>query len=231
MYPNLFGNPALKMYDWIGVLGYFVILGFFLWKKTWSYRRWRMVLPLVVQLITYTFAGERFAALLPGRSTEFFGYLLISAVSMALAALTMGESPRRWLDDTAPLYLGLASMLKISCFCSGCCHGFPWAYGFYNLAHQQIEFPIQLVEVALYALLAMCVMRYRAQPGQRFALGVAGYAVVRFAVQFFRADQPAFSHFHRMSLLFVLAGGLLWVLWSKKATEQKTEGNREQGQE
>lgn len=219
MYPNLFGNPALKMYDCIGVLGYFIILGFFLWKKAWPYCRGQRVLPLVVQLITYTFAGERFAMLLSGRSTEYFGYLLISAVGMVLAALAMGESPRRWLDHTVPLYLILASVLKTSCFCSGCCNGFAWAYGLYNHSTQRAEFPIQLVEAALYAVAAVWLMRYQGRPGRRFALGVTGYAALRFVVQFFRADQPMFSLFHWMSFGFFVLGVvalLLEIVWHKK---------------
>lgn len=225
MYPTLFGISALNMYDIIGVLGYAFIIGFYLFKKnrgTW----WRGALLMLVQLVAYTFAGARMATLLVGRNTEFFGFLTVSALGVALAALSLGENPLHRLDSTVPLYLMLAAVLKFSCFCAGCCNGHPWIYGLYNQRHHQPEFPIQLVEAALYGLLLLALWRYQGRAGQRFWLCVLGYAGVRFAVQFFRADIPVFSPFHWMSLLFFGVGVLGWLVC--RFLPVKTEENEEE---
>ena len=232
MYPNLFGNPSLGMYDIIGVLGYLLILAYFLWKKTWSPaldvetpkkgKVWLTLLPLLVHLITYTFGGKQLGGVV-NRATEFFGYVAVSAVAMALAAATLGAKPLEWLDKTTPLYLLLASVLKLSCFCGGCCYGRVWVYGLYNYLHQQWEFPIQLVEAAVYGLLFVLLSRYQGRPGVRFALFLTGYAGVRFIVQFFRADMAVFSSFHWMSAVFFAIGVVCWTLFSVNCKKSEQE--------
>ncbi len=219
MYPDLFGNPALEMYNLIGALGYGLLLFFFLCRKTWptdcgvgEKRRAVMVgLPLLVHLVGYTFGGRLLASLV-NRGSEFLGYVAVSALGMVLAAVALGARPLRWLDTTVPLYLSAAALLKLSCFCAGCCRGLPWAYGLYNHQTQQLEFPIQLMEAVLYGALCLLFCRYKGRPGQRFALFLTGYAAVRFAVQFFRVDRAVFTPFHWLSAVFFAVGGLMWVL-------------------
>ncbi len=226
MYPYLFGHPDLWMYDLIGALGLVMLPVFFLWRRTWPVRLggaakehiaryagcdavplwgrprfWAVLstaLPLLIHLVFFALGGERFAALV-GRTTEFFGYVLLSAVGMTLCAGALGYAPWRWLDRTVPLYLSMATVLKLSCFCAGCCYGLPWEHGLYNHKTGQIQFPIQLVEMALYGVLLVVLTRYKGRPGRRFLLFLAGYGGVRFLIQFFRADRPIFSGFHWMS--------------------------------
>ena len=215
MYPQLFGVPTLKMYDLIGVLGYVLIAVFFLCSKQrrdfFSGGKGGVWVPLAVHGIAYTFGGVKLGGFI-GRGTEFFGYVAFSALAMVLAAVVAESHPLRWLDRTAPLYAALAAVLKLSCFCGGCCYGYPWANGLYNQFTKQQEVPIQLVEVGLYGALLLVLLRYRGRTGQRFALFLAGYAAVRFAVQFFRADVAVFTPFHWMSAAFVGVGVLLWVV-------------------
>ena len=232
MNPYLFGDQFLTSYDFIGILGYIILFLFLFFNKSRFYAdaslsapstkpaRWlAFVVLLTVHLVTYTFAGMRVGVWL-GRATEFFGYVGISAVGMVLAAVTMGFSPLKWLDRTVPLYLLLAATLKTSCFCAGCCYGLPWAHGLYNARMDQTQFPIQLVEMAAYAVLLCLLCRYRGRDGQRFALFVAGYAAIRFGVQFFRGDRAVFSAFHWMSAVFAAIGVAMWVIcalfWRKK---------------
>ena len=219
MYPTLFG---LALYDVIGVLGYLLILLFFLRRRNRIMfsrgGKGGVWIPLAVHLFFYTLGGAKLGDLM-GRATEFFGYLLLSAVAMVLAALMQGQHPLRWLDRTMPLYGCLAAALKLSCFCGGCCNGRAWEYGLYNQHTQQREFPIQLVEMAAYALLTLLLRRYKGRKGQRFALLVCGYAATRFVVQFFRADVAVFTAFHWMSAAFFAVGGVMWLLcelWHRK---------------
>lgn len=210
MYPLLLDNPALRMYDLLGLLGYALIIFFFLIKRnrlaTWG----QTLLLLAVHLMAYTFGGEWLGDFV-GRGTEFFGYVAVAALGTVLAVVAVGGQPLHWLDKTVPLYLTLASALKMSCFCSGCCNGYPWVYGLFNQQTGQREFPIQLAEAAVYGLLLWLLMRYQGSPGQRFALFLTGYAGARFAVQFFRVDMPLFSGFHWMSAVFCGVGVVLFA--------------------
>lgn len=236
MYPHLFGNSELLMYDLIGILGYLLIVPYFLWKKTWPVtldgettakrRALLTLLPLLVHLVSYTFGGLRLAALVE-RGTDFFGYVAISALGMVLAAVALGARPLNWLDKTAPLYPATAAVLKFSCFCAGCCYGLPWDGGLYNHRTQQREFPIQLVESALCMVLCLLISRYKGRPGQRFALFLTGYAGVRFMLQFFRGDLGAFTPFHWMSGAFLAIGVVLWVAVTVAGKAKKPEEREE----
>lgn len=224
MYPYLFGNQALGMYDLLGVLGYVIILAFYFFKRN-RLPTWRQTLVVMaVQLIAYTFGGVKLAGFV-GRGTDFYGFLTVSALGLVLAAASFGQSPLRWLDNAVPLYLFSASVLKLSCFCGGCCNGYPFAYGLYNRSTLRTEFPIQLVELVAYGLLLWWLIGYRGRPGQRFFRCLTGYAAVRFAVQFFRADRPVFSAFHWMSAVFFALGvlGLVLVSWWSGKTKTPSE--------
>ena len=253
MYIYLFGISDLRMYDVIGALGLLIVVFFFLNRKWWprelgavakehiaayadrtplplrgKEQYWLVlgaVVPMVVHLVFYMLGGERFANLaLAGRATEFFGYIVTSAVGMALAAGALGYAPLRWLDRTAPLYLVMASVLKLCCFCAGCCNGLLWEHGLYNHKFHQTEFPIQLVELALYAGLLLPLARYKGAPGRRFSLFLTAYAAVRFVVQFFRVDRPLFSAFHWMSAVFFAVGVLAWVLCGVLSQKMQSKG-------
>lgn len=105
-------------------------------------------------------------------------------------------------------------MLKLSCFCQGCCNGLPWQYGWYNATAARREFPIQLVEKVIYAALLWILSRPRAmgRPGYRFAYFLMGYAACRFAVQFFRSDMAPFTLFHWVSAAVFAVGVIYWVV-------------------
>lgn len=223
MYPYFFGISDLRTYDVIGVLGYGLLIWYLLDKKTRPARAdrvgksafWAVCLPLAVHLMAYTFGGNRLGDWI-GRGTDFYGYVAVSAAGTVLAAYVLEERPAVWLDRTVPLYLAVASALKIGCFCGGCCEGMPWRWGLYNQQTGRTEFPIQLVEMAVYALLLVLLSRYRGRDGQRFALFLMGYAAVRFAVQFVRTDVAVFSLFHWLSAVVFGIGALCLCVFHVK---------------
>jgi phosphatidylglycerol---prolipoprotein diacylglyceryl transferase len=81
--------------------------------------------------------------------------------------------------------------------------------------------PVQLYEAALAFVLAVCIhlsFRRRRNPGDLFWVMMAGYGIIRFAVEFFRADNsPAYwglTISQAISVLFIILGGtaLVWRL-------------------
>ena len=107
------------------------------------------------------------------------------------------------LDILAPAVSLGQGVGRLGCFAAGCCYGSsstaPWSVIFHNEdAHALVGVPLgvplhpsQLYESAgafllLFVLLA--VLKRRKFEGQVFALYLLSYAVLRFALEFFRGD-------------------------------------------
>jgi len=125
----------------------------------------------------------------PGGSRALFGALLLSVgagiaycVSQRLVLGPVG-------DAFAPsMALGTA-IGRVGCFFAGCCYGtptdLPWAHAGRH--------PTQLYEScgALVLLgLVLLARRHRRVPGEAFLAFGVGYGILRFGLEFLRADNP-----------------------------------------
>ncbi|MSP16433.1 MAG: prolipoprotein diacylglyceryl transferase [Myxococcales bacterium] len=99
-------------------------------------------------------------------------------------------------DLTAPgIALGLF-FGRIGCFLNGCCHGaqcdLPWAVTFPQRSIPHNVHPAQLYEalgsLALFVLLYFVVRPRKRRHGEVFAWLLVGYGVLRFVLEFVRAD-------------------------------------------
>lgn len=132
---------------------------------------------------------------------------------------------------------------RIGCLLNGCCYGrkcdLPWAITFTNpQAHEFSDTPLNvplqptqiydaLLNLILYLALAWRFRRKKFD-GEIFALYLAGYAICRFIVEFFRGDYPP-DHIHAgyftsaqlLSAPILLAGLALWVWRSPRAAPGK----------
>jgi phosphatidylglycerol:prolipoprotein diacylglycerol transferase len=107
---------------------------------------------------------------------------------------------RTWhlIDGLIPSVPLIHAIGRIGCFCAGCCFGQPTAppWGVYFRAdsvapHGVALFPVQLLESALNFILFVALFAYSRKPRadkQITGLYVAGYGVIRFALEFFRGD-------------------------------------------
>ena len=177
----------------------------------WAKRE--LLILTAVHTVMFTFGGNLLGQWI-GRSTDFYGYVLLTVLAVTLASVALGGDVRLRLDALATPFFALAAFLKLGCFCAGCCYGLPWAYGLYNENTQQHEFPIQLVEMAAYVLMLLCVVRWRShwRKGEVFAFFLVVYSAFRFAVQFFRGDEALFSLFHWISAVVCLLGVFYWLV-------------------
>jgi len=127
----------------------------------------------------------------------------IAVLAVSGAVLRLLGFPLLAYLDVAAIGLGVfLAFGRLGCASVGCCYGKPAARGFvYGLAHAEAGFPaalcgvrllpVQWIESALVAALttisASLVWRH-AQPGTALTVYVAGYALLRFSLEFFRGD-------------------------------------------
>ncbi len=176
-------------------------------------------------------------------SAVLVGSLLVSTAA-GIGYGLLNRIPLGVLGDicAAPLALGIG-IGRIGCFCAGCCFGkissgstwltavrFPKdSFAFLQQLHAgQLSadsteslpvYPVQLYESALCLLLAAVLAfglpRKKSVMGERFlALGL-GYALIRFNLEFLRADNPpigglTFSQWG--ALLIGVLAGVTWLL-------------------
>lgn len=230
------------MYDLIGVLGYFIIIGFAFSRKRlleksaclgsltlylkehrehlrsfpkkaeklcndqfWAKKE--ILLLFFLHVVTFTFFGEMFGKLI-GRGTDFFGYVVGTNIAFCIACYFLGLNAFQELDNLVPIYLSIASLLKLSCFCAGCCNGREWEGGLYNHATARYEFPIQLVEGFVYLLLLLVfrLSKKRLPTGYTAPLFLISFSAFRFFIQFFRTDEEVFSLFHFIPFVAFILG-------------------------
>ncbi|MGE3173968.1 MAG: prolipoprotein diacylglyceryl transferase family protein [Planctomycetota bacterium] len=122
--------------------------------------------------------------------------------------------------DTFALPLAVALLCgRFGCAAAGCCAGVECAPGWWAAtdALGAARVPVQLLEAAFHALAAVLLAiaaRRGVQNGRRLAIYLSAYAVVRFALEFWRLNPPvalglSWHQFLALALL-ALAGGTWW---------------------
>ncbi|MBI4355132.1 MAG: prolipoprotein diacylglyceryl transferase [Candidatus Omnitrophica bacterium] len=141
----------------------------------------------------------------------------------------------RTIDFLAPFIPIGQAVGRVGCFLNGCCYGKPAAWlGVRLPGHPEPLHPVQLYEsvgclILFAALLTLQRTAWRAKlsdpsgwagrwthPGMITALYLVGYSLLRFALEFWRGDNPVvwlgLTLPQLMSIVIVfLAGG--WLVW------------------
>jgi phosphatidylglycerol:prolipoprotein diacylglycerol transferase len=114
---------------------------------------------------------------------------------------------------------------RMGCYLNGCCYGpaceLPWAVRFPG--HRDLVHPTQLYEaaaaLAISAVLYYGVRSRKRGHGQVFAGLLVGYGVIRFLLEYVRADERGIyfglSTSQWIAIPLVAAG--LWLAWRKRA--------------
>jgi phosphatidylglycerol:prolipoprotein diacylglycerol transferase len=145
--------------------------------------------------------GENFSGLFELGSMTLYGGILLATLTSILYAQWRHLSVLRLADLALPsLLLGIA-VGRIGCFLNGDDYGRPlldqtqipfWAVKFPNLGDDLYRYPVQLIESAVCLLIACYGWSKRSllkrRPGEIGTIGILGYAVVRFILEFYRGD-------------------------------------------
>lgn len=161
----------------------------------------------------------------------FFGGLVGGTLATILYCRTKKIPVYRIGDVLAPsLSLG-HGFGRIGCLMAGCCYGkvcsLPWAIEFPNghATHPDAVHPVQIYEALLnFTLFGILIFIFRKRKfdGQVLGIYCIGYAIIRFAVEFFRGDYPSyaagvFTQAHIISVFLIVLGIWIFISGQKKA--------------
>jgi phosphatidylglycerol:prolipoprotein diacylglycerol transferase len=151
----------------------------------------------------------------------WYGGLLGGLLATGLYLKSRGHEFLQGVDQVIPFIAFGHAIGRIGCFTNGCCLGVPTAawFGVSFPGQPQPVVPTQLLEsaglVALYLILrALQTPGMLQRPGRLFGAYLIGYAMIRWTIEFWRADQPivwaGLTLHQAISLaLFVVGLGLL----------------------
>jgi phosphatidylglycerol---prolipoprotein diacylglyceryl transferase len=169
----------------------------------------------------------------------FYGALL-AAIPVGIWYLKKYRLPVWKTTDIVAPFIALGQAFgRLGCFFAGCCYGVPYS-GPACVTFKDIHafaplgislFPTQLMESGGdFVLFIMLILfrRHKKFDGQLFWLYALSYAVLRFAIEFFRGDAVRGLYFGNMistsqiiaSGMFLLAGIMIWRL-SKKPIQPR----------
>lgn len=165
-----------------------------------------------------------------GNGFEFFGGIVIGIVYFYYFCRKHSLDKRRVLDLITPAVPLAHAFGRLGCFMAGCCYGkhapdLPWAIIFTDPkslgpTHVLLH-PTQLYEAVLLIILTVSILlaekRITQIPGRMISIYILGYTVIRFIVEYFRADDRGFIPYINLSgtqviSMFVAAGAIIWLI-------------------
>ncbi|WP_141736503.1 prolipoprotein diacylglyceryl transferase [Oligoflexus tunisiensis] len=170
--------------------------------------------------------GESFNSFFELGSMTLYGGILLASLTSILYAQWKKLSVLRLADLALPsLLLGIA-VGRIGCFLNGDDYGRPlldqtqipfWAVKFPNLDDNLYRYPVQLMEsavclsIACYGWSKRTLLKRR--PGEIGTIGIVGYAITRFVLEFYRGDDRGhfFSELLSPAQMISIAVILVWA--------------------
>lgn len=124
---------------------------------------------------------------------SWFGSLILGSLSAVVYIKNKKLSLYKILDFVAPFVALGQAIGRIGCLLNGCCFGRVSQFGFYFPVHDQVLIPTQAYSSLMLIFIFICLraLQERTQrPGEIFFLYLLLYALKRFLVEFWRADNP-----------------------------------------
>ena len=247
MYKYL-GNTGIKMYELLNYFSWFVLFATNLLvikskssflsnaslrtiersrlKYQYSFlcntKFYAVVELVLISLVQYAFTiplNDIFGDIV-NTGTNYFGLLFFSPIMLLFFFYLVKIAPFKQLDMITPAYASSLIIIKIACFCAGCCNGFEWEKGLYNAVDDRYEFPVQLVEAALALIIFIFLLwfRKRAKEGTMFPIYLILYSGTRFFSEFLRHEEEVlwiFKTYHLLCIGGVILGIIELILVQK----------------
>ena len=116
---------------------------------------------------------------------------------------------------------------QLACIFPGCCKGYVWEHGIYNIKTHSYHFPIQIVETVLtlcifiYLLIVLKNKRY-VSDGTLYPQMMVFYGVMRFACELLRDNEKIFLGISAIAFhaLFMIIVGAVWLYLLSRRKEK-----------
>jgi len=185
-----------------------VILDLFFWLVVSGIIGARLF--FIVANITFFIDHPSEAIMIQNGGLSWQGGLILAIAVFFLFAKKKGLKPGRTLDLIAP-YVALGQSIgRIGCFLNGCCFGKPVSWGIYFPVHLDHLHPTQLYMSASMLLLFFILKQVQKRSqyeGQTFISYLIYASLIRFFIEFFRADHTTFyglSPYQQICILLTL---------------------------
>ena len=162
-------------------------------------------------------------------SEGYFPIIYFVPIALFVFGVLFRLTPLRLLDYAAPVECLLLILVKIACYCAGCCYGIELPSSpFFNQTNHRHELPIQLIEVAI-AVVMFVVLSFmrkkRKRAGFMFPAFIVMYCATRFVFEFWRDDYPrtySGMNGNQLMSLIGLALGVIYLIvvfvWGARIT-------------
>lgn len=149
-----------------------------------------------------------------GTGANYFSMLLLSPIAVAVLCFFIGADTFKQIDMITPAYPFTMIFVRLACFCEGCCYGMVSPFGLYNHSTNQVEFPVQLLEMVVVAAIFAFLMLWRkkAKEGTMFPTYLILYSATRFFTEFLSGEKKIFYVFNTYHMLCI-AGVLIGILY------------------
>ncbi|MBQ4559715.1 MAG: prolipoprotein diacylglyceryl transferase [Tyzzerella sp.] len=176
---------------------------------------WALFEVIIISMAQYLPAGYlnfSFGELF-GTGANYFGLAFFCPLIVIAFCLCLRINPLKQLDLITPAYPLALSFSKFACFCCGCCGGMECSFGMYNYYKDELQFPVQLVEVALAVLLFFFLHNYRkiARVGTMYPTYLTLYSVTRFFSEFLRGEKNVWGML-KLYHIFCIAGIIVGIV-------------------
>lgn len=232
-----------SMYDWIGIAAAGIALLYSLWHgKRLGVSIWKMVIILATVFWGMFFIQSGIWEVVQYvQEIHFLGIetavnsIVRVMVFLPLPALIPALILRvKWslACDAIVMYPLIRSCLaQLACLFPGCCRGYEWEFGIYNIKTGSYHFPTQILETVLTLLIfAYLVMHIKGKQyvsdGSLYPRMMILYGIMRFICELLRDNEkillgiPAVA-FHAAFMVIV---GAVWMLILSRKKE-KLYGN------
>lgn len=186
-------------------------------KRTRFYTITEIILLSCLQFFPVMFLNPLFSSLF-NTGANYFGSLFLLQPILFSVYWLIGLEPLRQTDLTTPAFPLSLVVVKLACFCEGCCRGIESTqFGMYNRATYRMEIPVQLIEAgcALLLFAVLMLLRKKAKPGTLFPLYTLLYSATRFCSEFLRCEENILGplkKYHIFCLVGIAVGILEYII-------------------
>ncbi|MFH1441247.1 MAG: prolipoprotein diacylglyceryl transferase [Candidatus Omnitrophota bacterium] len=147
----------------------------------------------IIENIKYYWVNPLEIIMLQNGGLSWFGGFILGSTCGVIYLKKKKLSVIKTLDLVMP-YVALAQAIgRIGCLLNGCCYGKISSFGVYFPAHKHFLIPTQIYSSLLLLLIfvVLRIMQEKKRPvGEIFFMYLFLYAIKRFFIEFWRADNP-----------------------------------------